>query len=633
MRSRIYYTYAHEIKRVVYVEGSIPEEFIDRVRRHFDILDVVQEHIQLKKSGGRYYFGLCPFHSEKTPSFSVSPDKQIFHCFGCGEGGNVVSFIMKLEGMTFPEAIKYLAEKAGFSLPQTEDVSPAQIKENEEKARMVEAHEFTVKLYHHILWHTQQGQEGLEYLKQRGFTTEAVHEFSLGFAPLTWDTLTKHLRKRSFAPETMEKAGLIAKSNRGSGREPRYFDRFRGRIMFPIQDNQGRVIGFGGRSFDGSHPKYLNTPETKLFQKGRHLFNLSRAKFQIRKKRLAVLMEGYADVIAAWQAGVTHVVATLGTALTAYQARLIRRNTEQVIICYDSDDAGREAASKTGEVLDENGCFVKVALMPKGMDPDDYIRSHGSQAFEENVLAQSMTFVAFKLDYLKRSYNLNDEGERMQYIQAALQEVSALKNAVERDHYLRQLSEEFNLSLDALKMEQRRIFYKMKKYGENRDKLTNKWNNRKNNGQGSVAHPLLPAHHNAERTLLALMMRDRSVAEQVEQTVGPNFNVDEYSALSAYLYTYYAEGNEPDPGRFTQQLQEETLMGLASELAMIPIHEDVNEQELSDYIKQVRNYPKKRDYKRLKEEIKKQEKAGNHLEARRKGQELIRLRKELEEDM
>ncbi|MBO8171375.1 MAG: DNA primase [Bacillaceae bacterium] len=602
--------------------GPIPEEIIDRVRSHFDILDIVGQYVQLRKSG-RYYFGLCPFHSEKTPSFSVSPDKQIFHCFGCGEGGNVISFLMKVEGLHFVEAVEYLAERAGIDIPERGQPRENQ-QHKEEKNTMYKAHDLVAKLYHHILLHKEAGKIGLDYLKQRGFTGETIEEFQLGYAPDSWYLVTQFLQKRNLPLPLMEEAGLVALREAGK----RYFDRFRGRVMFPIHDTQGRVVAFGGRAVGDQQPKYLNSPETRLFNKGRLLFNLHRARNMIRREREAVLFEGYADVISAWQGGIHNCIASLGTALTEEQARVIRRNAEQVIICYDSDRAGVEAALKSMEILTKTGCHVKIARLPEGMDPDDYIRRHGGERFRQDILLQAQSATAFQLDYLKTGKDLQDETERMNYIHEALEVIARLSSAVERDHYLRRLAEEFDISFQAIRQEHQKNYRKQKR-DSSRDNWTSKWNNNINNGNHSASQSLLPAHHKAERMLIVWMMRNQDIAARVEAEVGGEFSVDEHAALAAFLYKYYREGNEPDPGKFVNRLDDERLMKLASELAMLDINEEVSEQELTDYIQQVLNYPKWLHIEQLKKEQRRLEKMGNSREAAEIGVEIFRLQRQL----
>ena len=375
-------------KAVVTVKGGpIPEEVIERVREHYDIVDVVGRYVQLKKSG-RNYFGLCPFHSEKTPSFSVSPEKQIYYCFGCGEGGNVIKFIMEMEQLTFVEAVRRLAEEAAIPLPQVGTISDP---EDGPRKRMREALEWACRLYHHILLNTDQGRDAFRYLQERGVSMETIKEFRLGYAPSSGDILLRFLKRKGFSEKLQEEAGLISSSD--SATLPRrFFDRFRGRVMFPIHDSQGRVIAFGGRMLGEGHPKYLNSPETPLFHKGRQLFNFHRARRAIRRERQAILFEGYMDVIAAWQAGIQTGVASLGTSLSDDQARMIRLNAEHVTICYDADDAGQAAADRGLEVLKERGCLVKVAQMPPGMDPDDFLRKRGADAFREEILAEALPF-------------------------------------------------------------------------------------------------------------------------------------------------------------------------------------------------------------------------------------------------
>jgi len=528
--------------------------------------------------------GLCPFHSEKTPSFHVSAERQFFHCFGCKAGGDVFSFLMQMEQLTFPEALRKLAERAGIPLPAADP--PLGDNQNTAKLAMYEAHKLAAKLYHHVLTSMPHGQKALEYLRRRGLTEQTIAEYQIGYAPDSWDFLTTWLKKRGFSLPVMVEAGLLARSENGQ----RIYDRFRGRIMFPIHDTQGEVIGFGGRSLDGSQPKYLNSPETPLFSKSHLLFNLHRARTAIRKRKQAVLFEGYVDVITAWQAGVQQGIATLGTALTEHQARLLRRNAEQVILCYDGDAAGQEAAEKAVSLLQQAGCSVRVATLPPGVDPDEYIRRNGAEAFSQNVLLQALPVTAFRLQQLRARHALRDADDQARYVQEALQLIAQLPSAVERDMYERQLAEEFSLSLDAVKAEARKA-YRRQKIQQQRDKVASAWNNSINNGKFTLTKTLPPAHQTAERMLLYYMIRSREVAERVQQECGARFYTDEHSALAAYLYAYYAEGNPEDPGRFLHYVQDEKCKQLASGLAMMECKEHVSDEEISDYIRQVNSYP------------------------------------------
>ncbi|ATO50731.1 DNA primase [Brevibacillus laterosporus] len=572
---------------------SAPEEFVNQVRAAVDIVDVVGEYVQLKKRG-RAYLGLCPFHSEKTPSFNVNAERQFYHCFGCHAGGDVFSFVMQVEQLSFPEALQKLADRVGLTppAPLAHEDNPMQ----SVKAKMYEAYRFVAKLYHYVLTSTPYGSEALRYLENRGFTRTTIDEYMIGFAPESWDFVKDNLVKRNFPLELMVEAGLLSSNDRG-----RVYDKFRKRVIFPIQDSQGEVIGFGGRSIDGSEPKYLNSPETLLFNKSRTIFNLHRARSQMRKRNQVILFEGYADVIAAWQAGISNGIATLGTAFTEQQAHLIRRNTDQVILCYDGDFAGQDATAKAIDQLQKAGCTVRIAPLPQGSDPDDYIRQYGAEQFSQQVLLQAMPVTSFQLKHLRSKTVIQDEADKAEYVRQALEFIVTLPNAIERDMYERQLSEEYSLSLEAVKTEAKKL-YKQQKIMKQRDKVTAPWNNSINNGKFMVTKA--PAHENAERMLLYYMLRDPEIALRVQQECNADFQVDEHSALAAYLYAYYAEGHPTDPGAFIHYVEDEKCKQLASGLAMMECRDDVSDKEIEDYIKQVNNYPVRAELQRLREQQK-----------------------------
>ncbi|MBG9797975.1 DNA primase [Brevibacillus laterosporus] len=572
---------------------SAPEEFVNQVRAAVDIVDVVGEYVQLKKRG-RAYLGLCPFHSEKTPSFNVNAERQFYHCFGCHAGGDVFSFVMQVEQLSFPEALQKLADRVGLTppAPLAHEDNPMQ----SVKAKMYEAYRFVAKLYHYVLTSTPYGSEALRYLENRGFTRTTIDEYMIGFAPESWDFVKDNLVKRNFPLELMVEAGLLSSNDRG-----RVYDKFRKRVIFPIQDSQGEVIGFGGRSIDGSEPKYLNSPETLLFNKSRTIFNLHRARSQMRKRNQVILFEGYADVIAAWQAGISNGIATLGTAFTEQQAHLIRRNTDQVILCYDGDFAGQDATAKAIDQLQKAGCTVRIAPLPQGSDPDDYIRQYGAEQFSQQVLLQAMPVTSFQLKHLRSKTVIQDEVDKAEYVRQALEFIVTLPNAIERDMYERQLSEEYSLSLEAVKTEAKKL-YKQQKIMKQRDKVTAPWNNSINNGKFMVTKA--PAHENAERMLLYYMLRDPEIALRVQQECNADFQVDEHSALAAYLYAYYAEGHPADPGAFIHYVEDEKCKQLASGLAMMECRDDVSDKEIEDYIKQVNNYPVRAELQRLREQQK-----------------------------
>jgi DNA primase len=602
--------------------NRIPEEVIDQIRNSINIVDLIGQYVQLRKSG-RSYMGLCPFHSEKSPSFSVLEDKQIFHCFGCGVGGNVISFIMKMDGLSFPESVAALADRAGISLPQSDWMDSEETPEQKEKHSIQEAYSLVAKLYNHFLLQTDYGKAAKEYMIARQIDLDTAELFGLGFAPDSWDYVTSFLTKRGYPSSLMQKAGLLARREY----DGKPFDLFRNRLMFPIADSGGRIVAFGGRILGEGQPKYLNSPEHPLFNKSRILFNLDKAKPHIRQKRQAVLFEGYMDVVSAWQAGLYNGVASLGTSLTEAQARIIKRYADQVIICYDPDNAGVEAALRASVVLQGVECDVRIVHLKDGYDPDDYIKTFGSEKFQQRI-SESLSFTSFQMEMLRRRYDLNDEQGRMKYITAMLEQISTLPNAVERDHYLRILSEQFDYSLEAIKQEQKKIYYQQKK-AQKRDNLSRNWNNSINNGRHVPVKTLWPAHHNAERKLLALMMSKDQWVEEIMNKVGGNFNVELYAALAAHLYHYYASGNYADPSKFIAGLEDEKLIQVASELAMEELPEELSSREVSDYIQQILNYPIWLEIEQLKQEQKKLERQGNSMEAAQIGIKILKLRKSM----
>jgi DNA primase len=599
----------------------IAEEKINQIRQSVDIVELISEYIQLKKQG-RNYFGLCPFHGENSPSFSVSSDKQIYHCFGCGAGGNVFSFLMELEGISFLEAAIKLAEKANIDLQvnfsgngKGKSVSP-------EFQSMLDAHELLSKFYHHLLVNTKDGQHALEYLLKRGFTRESIDKFQIGYSLNSWDFVYKFLTKREFSPELMEKAGLIIKRER----DGTYFDRFRDRIMFPIFDRNGNCIAFSGRSLGAEEPKYLNSPETAIFNKSKILYNFHLAKPSIRKLQQAVLFEGFADVIAADKSGVENGIATMGTSLTEEHITLIRQNTQSITICFDSDKAGIEAAYRAGNMLMDAGCTIKVAMMSDGLDPDEYIKKNGPEKFRNEVIGASHTWMAFKFLYFRRGKNLQIEGERLAYIETILKEISKLTKAVEKDHYLRQLASEFSISLDALQQQLKQIFFTEKRNssGQNQQPVN------KTRVLVKQENKLKPAHYTAERRLIAHMLKDRDIAYKIQDLLqGNTFNTDEHQAIITYLIGFYEDHMNPDSSAFLTYIQDENLRRIVADIEMMSINDELSNQELTDYIKQVLNYQKLLKIKEKEVELKEAERQSDYSKAAAIATEISQLRKSL----
>jgi DNA primase len=597
----------------------IPEEKIDQIRQNVDIVEVISDYVPLKKQG-RNYFGLCPFHGENTPSFSVSADKQIYHCFGCSAGGNVFSFLMDLEGISFQEAAVRLAEKANIDLQVNFTALGKEKKVSKELQPLYDAHELLCKFYHHLLVNTKEGQHALEYLLERGFTRESIDKFQIGYSLNSWDFVYKFLLKRNFSPESMEKAGLLIRRER----DGTYFDRFRDRIMFPIFDRNGSTIAFSGRSLGADQPKYLNSPETAIFNKSKILYNYHLAKPAIRKMQHAVLFEGFADVISADRSGVENGIATMGTALTDEHIAILRQNVHSITICYDSDNAGIEAAYRAGNLLSDASFQIKVAMMPDGLDPDEYIKQFGYEKFQNEVIGGSLTWMAFKFLYFRREKNLQNEGDRLAYIEEIITEISKLDKAVERDHYLRQLATEFSLSLDALKLQQKQIFF-AKKGTSNRTKPIQT--------PLVIAKPineLKPAHYTAERRLIAHMLQNRDVAYKVQELLqGNSFHIDEHQAIITYLFGFYEEHLAPDTSAFLTYIQDDHLRRVVANIEMMSINDDLSDKELSDYIKQVLNYQKMLKIKEKEVEEKEAERQKDYLKAATIAMEIIQLRKSL----
>ena len=409
--------------------ARVPEETIERIRNTADIYDVVAQYVDLKKRG-RNFFGLCPFHSEKTPSFSVAPDKQIYHCFGCGAGGNVFSFIVEHEKISFIEAVKQLGHKYGIQVEYQSGPS------NKIFSSLYELHDIAVKLYHNILF-SEKGKAALEYLHNRGLNDDTIKTYHIGFAPDSWDTLSNTIKTSSFKDNVYEKTGLFIKTDRG------WRDRFRSRIMFPIYHQSGKAIAFGGRIFNNNDPaKYLNSPETPLYRKSEVFYGLHKTRDSIRKFSTAVLVEGYTDFLQLVQLGIPNVVALSGTALGNNHASQIRKFASKVYLAYDGDDAGINATLRAGYVLFQAGVEPLVIPMPNDKDPDDWVREEGVSAFQE-AMGSSMPLLLFHLH--KRDVKNLSGTDRSRIVKEILKEISLINDGIIRDDLLKSLSQELQL--------------------------------------------------------------------------------------------------------------------------------------------------------------------------------------------
>lgn len=609
--------------------GRIPDQIIDQVLQQHDIVETVGKYVQLSKQG-HYMKGLCPFHSEKTPSFTVTPDKQIYHCFGCGVGGNAIHFIMEIEGYAFAEAVRRMAEEAGISY-NWQGVSNEQTAQQQEKTSLLEAYELANKLYQYILHHTEQGKVAKSYLTQRGITEKSCETFQIGFAPSTWDTLTKQLEKRNFTLALMEKGGLISKKSDGSG----YLDKFRERIIFPIMDTTGKVIAFGGRALGDQQPKYLNSPESMLFNKSRVLYNMHQARPHIRKQQKVVLFEGYVDVIKAWEAGVVNSIATMGTALTPDHVAIIQRNVEQVTICYDGDSAGQQAAHSSIPLFEEAGLRVKVAMIPDGQDPDEYITHLGHQRFRQEIIEAAVTSMRYKLLYIRKNFRLQDDAERMRYVQTAITLIAQCASPLEREHYLKQVASEFSeLSYETMKQSLYDLMLDSEKKRVKRDNNQFLWNNVSHNRTPQERSPaLLPAYHNAEKYLLAIMMHNKEVSLRVEHEIADQFHIEEHAVLAAYLYAYYAQHEQSNTSLYIATLQDERLESIASSIAMLDNHHGSNERVIDDYIREIKKVPMMQEVSIKKSQMIQAERSGDILQAAQIAKEINYLEKKLKSSL
>lgn len=433
--------------------GQIPEEFIDDLRHRVDIVDVVRDYVPLKKQG-QNYTGLCPFHSEKTPSFVVSPQKQIYHCFGCGKGGNVFSFLMEKNALTFPDAVLQLAKRCGLVIPDT-IISKEQTKRDSLKKRYYHINELASLFYSNFLKGSE-GMQARQYLEKRGILGETREKFLLGYAPPEWEQLSRYLLGQGINEEEMIALGLAGKTQKGG-----LADRFRNRIIFPIMDESGRVIGFGGRVLDDGQPKYLNSPDTPLFSKGKYLYGAHLAKGNIRSQDQAIIMEGYMDVITAHQSGITNAVGALGTALTIEQTRLLMRYSYNACICFDADPAGQKAALRGLDILHEQGCRVTIVTIPQSKDPDEFIKTKGHKAFLE-LVQKADTLLEYKLKMLLEEKDIQTIPGKIQIVQALLPDIQKVQSPVTRQAFIQMISEKLAFPETAIHAEMRKSFSSVK---------------------------------------------------------------------------------------------------------------------------------------------------------------------------
>lgn len=505
------------------------DEIIDDVRQFNDIVDVISQYVRLKRSG-RNYFGLCPFHNEKSPSFSVSPEKQIFHCFGCGVGGNVFTFLTKIEGINFVEAVQLLAERANIQLPTLENNMDSA--KEALKAKVYKVNEFTANYYHENLYKPE-SKIAQEYVKKRKLSNETLKSFQIGFSG-KFDELYRELKKQGFEDREILESGLVNKNERGQ-----FIDRYRNRLMFPICDARGRVIAFGGRVLDDSKPKYINSPENVVYSKGRHLYGLNVAKKYDIKKRL-LIVEGYMDVISLHQREIHNVVASLGTALTQQQGYLLRNHTEQIILSYDSDEAGQTAKVRAMEILQNMGCDIRVLQMEGAKDPDEYVIQYGNARFQ-NLVDKAISVIEFKVKILRQSLNLENTNDKIKFLNEIAKLISKIDNSMEREVYIEKIAKEYDVSKEAIYAEVNKLTYKE----TSDEKILNKTKPVIKHSENINTNNVSEAIKRRENTVLAILLSgDISVYQIIKQ----NIQVEDFKdiinqKIARKLYEEFDNGN------------------------------------------------------------------------------------------
>jgi DNA primase len=537
------------------MRDSVYDGFIDKLRAASDIVNIISEYVPLKKRG-KNYWGCCPFHHEKTPSFSVTPDKGFFYCFGCQAGGNVFNFLMKVENVDFPEVVKLLANKLGIPLPEKEKSAHDRQMERE-MASLYRANEMARDFFHSCLVNTSFGKEAMEYLVARGITIEIIETFKLGYSPPAWDKLSMALTARGFQPETLVKAGLAVNRSSGDG----VYDRFRGRIMFPITDVQGLIVGFGGRVLDASQPKYLNTPETPVFNKRQLLYGYDSASQFIRQSGKAVVVEGYMDLIALQSGGIKNAVASLGTAFTLDQARkLVRSRVAEIYFAYDSDAAGQEATIRALSTVKSLGLSVRVIAIPDGKDPDDFVRKHGVEAFN-SLLDTSLGLLEYQVRCAIESSDYSGLEGKVAVVAKAVPALAEADNAVEVDNHIRKLSELLTIDESAIRAEIRKYIVRIKK-----DKNVSVGKNinisslSQRPGQMTVV---------AERQIIRLMFEDNSVIPYVQAQISDaDIQGLQRKIIINSLLDAYNMGKSLIPDVFTLTLPDEAANELSNIMVM-----------------------------------------------------------------
>lgn len=549
----------------------IDQGFLDELTARSDIVDVVSRYVNLKRQGANY-FGLCPFHNEKSPSFSVSPDKQIYHCFGCGAGGGVINFVMRAEGLEFRDAVQFLADRCGLKVPQDKTVDPRMARRRE---RLLALMKDAARFYYDTLWKPEYTPVQ-RYFAGRGLTRKTMNRFGLGYAPDSFHATMDAMQKKGYTKDELLDAGLVAKSEKGN-----VYDKFRGRVMFPIIDVRGQVIAFGGRVMDDSKPKYLNSPETRIFHKGRNLFALNLAKKT--QKDYFILAEGYMDVIALHQAGFDSAVASLGTALTDEQARMIARHTKKIVISYDADGAGQAAAQRAIDILKRADLQVHVLRIPGAKDPDEFIKEKGAEAFRR-LIERSEGHNAYRLEQIASQFDLTEDDQRIAFVQQAAHMLAQIPGSVEREVYQGRAAQMAGVSAEAMAVEVKRAMGMLRKRAYSAERRTVRAAAQNAQPKDRTLHyPDLRAGR-AEEGILGLIFTDPSLIAPLAQRLRPeDFSAPVLAKIYARALELERQGAPVAVSGYEGYLDDGELALLSEILSRPPVSER-RQQALDDYI-------------------------------------------------
>ena len=550
------------------------EELIDEIRNSNDIVDIISQYVILKRSG-RNFFGLCPFHKEKTPSFSVSPDKQIFHCFGCGAGGNVIHFISKIENVDFKESLEILADRVGIKLPTLENNVDS--KRLELKEKVYEINKLVATYYHETLYKPQ-AKPAQEYVKKRKLDNKALKEFFIGYAENA-NVLYKLLKEKGFTEEEILASDLVIKKGNN------YVDRFKNRLIFPIQDIRNRFIAFGGRVLDNSLPKYINSPENIVYSKARNLYGLNVAKNS--KTRKLIIVEGYMDTVSLHQRGIDNVVASCGTALTEAQGRLLRKYAEKVIISYDSDTAGQAATFRGLEILNNLGCDIRILQMEGAKDPDEYVIKYGNGRFND-LVENAISLVEFKIKVLKKGLNIENTNDKIKFMNEIAKILGGVDNKIEQEIYIDKISSDYNISKEAIYAQ-----INKNKYSNNKgSKILESSNIRKPiiKKQETKINPELEKRENIIISLL--LDGGEIVYNKIKDIINPNdFKSETNQKIMRKLYEEFEKGNSNINGIVDMFADDEQVVNALTGIMADDYEIEDNKKALEDVIN---NYQKEK---------------------------------------